>query len=342
MKVCAPFIIFGSPYLNMKILISNSSLSRYNDTMFSFRKYLIISLAILIIVNVVAGCREQKIDELYQGIRTIEWDGLERSFNIHLPLSYSESEEWPLVVVLHGGGGNASSIERSTGFSELADEEGFIVVYPNGTGNFKSTLLTWNAGHCCAYALENDTDDVGFFRAMIDEIKSRLNIDPDRIYVTGMSNGGMMTHRLGAECSDIVSAIAPVAGSIGGKGAVNSPLWIPPQPSKPVSVLIIHGTADSHVLYEGGHGPDTTGTRVDISVTESVEFWAKANGCDVDSPLVSSLIGLSYIVYTEGKQDTIVQVIAIENGEHTWPGSSKDPLNRIDAAITIWEFFKNH
>jgi polyhydroxybutyrate depolymerase len=310
--------------------------------MISFRKYSVIFLAIMILVSIVAGCREQRINELYRGIQTIEYDSLERSFNIHLPPSYSASQEWPVVVVLHGGGGNARQIERSTGFSNLADKEGFIVVYPNGTGILKSALLTWNAGHCCAYALENNIDDVGFFRAMIDEIESNLNIDSNSIYVTGMSNGGMMTHRLGAECSDIITAIAPVAGSIGGKATINSPLWMPPQPSNPVSVLIIHGTADSHVLYEGGHGPDTTGTRIDLSVAESAECWAKANGCNIDSPLVSNLPGLNYIVYTGGKEETIIEVIVIEDGGHTWPGSDKDSLSKFDAARTIWEFFKNY
>ncbi len=309
--------------------------------MFSFRKCLVIFLAIIILINVVVGCRKHEINELYQGIRTIEWDGLERSFNIHLPISYSASQEWPLVVVLHGGGGNARQIERSTGFSELADEEGFIVVYPSGTGTFQSLLLTWNAGYCCAYAMENDIDDVGFFREMISKLESKLNIDTNRIYVTGMSNGAMMTHRLGAEYSDIITAIAPVAGSIGGKATLNSPLWMPPQPSNPVSVLIIHGTADSHVLYEGGHGPDTTGTRVDLSAAESAEFWAMANDCDIDTPLVSNNDGIKRTAYSGGKEGSVVEVIAIENGGHTWPGADKDSLNRIDATSTIWEFFKD-
>ena len=123
----------------------------------------------------------------------------------------------PLVVVLHGGGGNAENIEEVTGFSEKADEEGFIVVYPDGSGRLDRYLLTWNAGFCCGYALENNIDDVGFIRALIEYLQEKYAINRNMIYVTGISNGGMMSYRLGAELSDIVAAIAPVAGSIGGQ-----------------------------------------------------------------------------------------------------------------------------
>ena len=151
-----------------------------------------------------------------------------------------------------------------------------------------------------------------------------------------------MTHRLGAECSDIIAAIAPVAGSIGGRASINSPIWYPEQPLNPVSVLIIHGTVDSHVLYEGGHGPNTSGTRVDISVPRSVNFWVNANGCDSDSPMVSDSDSIQTTTYLRGRDDTVVELITIEGGGHVWPGSNRDPFNRLDASRVIWEFFKTH
>ena len=261
---------------------------------------LIVLLTIGTLLAVSAGCRQPEAEPLYRGAQSIQWDGLERTFNVHLPPSYTASQDWPVVVVLHGGGGSASQVERSTGFSDTADEEGFIAVYPNGTGFFDSALLTWNAGHCCGYALGNGIDDVGFFRTMMSEIGSRLSIDSSHIYVTGMSNGAMMAYRLGAECPDIITAIAPVAGAIGGRATTNAPLWLPSQPAHPVSVLAIHGTADPHVLYDGGHGPDMIGTRVDVSVAESIDFWIKANGCDPQPRTTPISAGVVRVTYSGG------------------------------------------
>src|SRR5208282_2572641 len=163
-----------------------------------------------------------------------------RTYLLHLPPVYDGKRLLPLVIVLHGGGGNAPGAVRMTGFSEKADKGGFVVVYPNGSGRLKTRLLTWNSGNCCGYALDNNVDDVGFIRALIDELVKTRSIDPKRVYATGMSNGGMMTYRLGCELSDKIAAIAPVAGALSVENC---------QPTNPVSVIIFHGTADEHVLY---------------------------------------------------------------------------------------------
>src|SRR5688572_24879246 len=162
--------------------------------------------------------------------QTLVHDGLTRSYVVRAPKKLLKSDTpVPLVLVLHGGGGNAPNAEQMTGFTEKARREGFIVVYPEGYGRLKTALLTWNAGHCCGHAMENKVDDVGFIRSLIDEVSGRYPIDARRIYVTGMSNGGMMTHRLGIELSDRIAAIAPVAATVFGDEK---------KPSHPVAALM--------------------------------------------------------------------------------------------------------
>ena len=109
---------------------------------------------------------------------TLTHDGLERSYILHVPPSYNESQSLPLVLAFHGGGGNAENQMHVSGLNQLADEKGFIVVFPNGSGRLGDKLLTWNGGGCCGYAQEHNIDDVGFVRALIAELKSEFNIDP--------------------------------------------------------------------------------------------------------------------------------------------------------------------
>jgi len=128
--------------------------------------------------------------------------GVERVYVVRTPRDLAgRGAPAPLVLVLHGGGGNASIAEGMTGFSELAEKTGFIVVYPEGSGRFRGRLLTWNAGHCCGHAMEQRVDDVAFISALLDRLGADYPVDPRRIYVTGMSNGGMMAHRLGIALS---------------------------------------------------------------------------------------------------------------------------------------------
>lgn len=230
---------------------------------------------------------------------------------------------------------------EKTDMNSIADEEGFITVYPKGTGRFRNRFLTWDAGYCCGYALENNIDDVGFIKALIEELQNTFNIDPSRIYVTGHSNGAMLTYRLGAELSDIIAAIAPVAGSIGGYATENSSLWMIPKPTSPVSVIVIHGKLDDHVPYDGGHGVNTSGTRIDLSVNESIAFWVQHNKCN-PIPQVNESDGVIQETYSGGQNGTEVVLYTLINGKHWWPGSEKDPTKELSATEIIWEFFEAH
>ncbi|MCH2547746.1 MAG: alpha/beta hydrolase-fold protein, partial [Alphaproteobacteria bacterium] len=139
----------------------------------------------------------------------LEHDKRERSYYLFAPKGDAKTA-LPLVLVLHGGGGSPQNIANVTGFSELAAKEKFLVGYPAGTGR----ISTWNAGKCCGYAERLNVDDVGFIEKLIADVKTRRNVDASRIYVTGISNGGMMAYRLACEMGEVFAAFAPVAAAM--------------------------------------------------------------------------------------------------------------------------------
>ena len=255
-------------------------------------------IAFLIGTSFLSGCLSKR--EIF------EYNGQSRSYILHLPPSYNGVDGMPLVVVLHGGGGNARNIEEVTGFSTKADEEGFIVVYPDGSGRLDRFLLTWNGGFCCGYALENNIDDVGFIRALIEYLEKNYTINRDMIYITGASNGGIMSYRLGAELSDLVAAIGPVIASIGGKATEDSSLWVIPEPTYPVSVIAFNGMIDGRIPYDGGQPTinDTRGAFSYLSVNESITFWLNYNNCStVSSRNISQSGNIIVDTYPNGDND---------------------------------------
>ena len=275
--------------------------------------------------------------------------GTRRSYLVHVPPDYTPQKPLPLVVVIHGAFDTASGMEKHSAFSELADREGFIVIYPNGMGIF-GFFQHWNAGHCCGKAVNDDVDDVGFIAAAIDDVRLRLQIDPDRIYMVGFSNGGMLTYRFAAERGDILAGVAPLAASIGGRPSEDTPFWRIPDPVKPIPTIVFHGLADDDILYEGGVSLDRGGTRSVLSVNESVDFWVQHNGCQPNDVTTELLNGHVH-VHSWGacSNDADVVLYLIENWGHVWPGpyftttlGEGDPLKDFDASEIIWEFFQSH
>ena len=264
--------------------------------------------------------------------------GRARAYTVHLPPISSLERRYPLIIVLHGGGGNSENAARMSGFSALADKENFIVVYPDGTGRFGDKLLTWNVGNCCGYALDNNIDDVGFIRALIEKFERDHHINPKQIYVTGISNGGMMAYRLACELADKIAAIAPVAGALN----------VECKPTQPVAVIAFHGTADQHVLYDGG-APKVKADphpREDKSVAYAISFWVAHNGC---APMPQKQERGKVVVETySGCRDRIEVVLYTLKGfGHAWPGGKSyprgdDPTAEISATDVMWEFFKSH
>ena len=263
----------------------------------------------------------------------------ERSYLLYVPASVNWDEPVPLVFVFHGGAGNAESAVRMSGFNAVADRYGFLVVYPNGTGRLSDDkLLTWNGGTCCGYAQEKNVDDVGFVRAIVADLQTLVTLDPHRIYATGLSNGGLLSQRLGCEASDVFAAIAPVAGTL------NLPAC---SPAQPVSVIEFHGTDDQHIPYEGGYGPESL---VDVdfaSVKDSVDFWISVNGCDSQRQ-TDTFEDIQHETWKDCAGTTSVELYTIVGGGHAWPGGERGwpdadaPPRSISASELIWEFFAAH
>ena len=247
----------------------------------------------------------------------------------------------PLVLVLHGGGGNALNIEKVTGFTEKANKEGFIVVYPEGTGKRNNKRLTWNAGHCCGHGMEAGVDDVGFIDALISKLLEYYPIDSKRIYVTGMSNGGMMTHRLGIALSNRLAAIAPVVGTVFGDES---------KATHPVSAIMLNGLLDKSVPHAGGppggyfsDAWDGTPTKPTL---EQASYWANIDGCSGNPIKNDNRIFTQWHYACPAGRD--VELYLINDNGHAWPGGKKGsifgdkPSENFHGTDVIWEFFKHH
>lgn len=273
--------------------------------------------------------------------RTLEIDGLKRSYLVHVPPKYDPSKPSPVVLVFHGAGMNGLLMQGFSGLNGKADDAGFVAVYPNGTG--AGPFLTFNSGGVEWGLLSKQPDDVAFVRQLLDDLATVVNVDAKRIFATGMSNGGMMCYRLAAELSERIAAIAPVAGTM----AVTES-----KPKRPVSVLHFHGTEDRLVPY-GGPDQRVPKFLTFKSVEDTVAAWVKLNGCH-QTPLVEELpdtvddgTKVTRKTYRSDAGPEVV-LVTIIGGGHTWPGR-KLPFELIgrstlDIAATdmIWDFFVRH
>jgi polyhydroxybutyrate depolymerase len=232
----------------------------------------------------------------------------------------------PLVLVLHGGLSHMGEVERLTGFSSLADREGFLVAYPNGH------LTTWNAGGCCGPAKLAAVDDVGFLERLIDDLAATGLVDPARIHATGFSNGAGMALRLACAGPGRLAAVGAHAGSILRKCA----------PDRPISVLITHGAADRGVPIDGGGKRDFNDDRPFPPVSQVVDLWRKEDGLPAlratehateHGP--GSRLGEAARCRSTGKDERGVEVAfcAIGGLAHRWPPQG---------ASAFWEFFAAH
>ena len=280
----------------------------------------------------------------YNGV--LPFEDTDRTFILHIPPHHDGRTALPLVIMLHGGFGSAVNAARDYHWPAQADAEGFYAIFPDGLG----TVQTWHATHCCGFALRNNVNDVGFIRALVAGLGDILPIDPQRVFATGMSNGAMLAHRLGADAGDVFAAIAPVAGSVGGQVDAGSPVLMPATPAAPVSVIIFHGTEDQSVLYNGGpsQSPVADG-RIDLSVNDAMLFWVAANQTDT-TPVTETSASGNIIKDTYARQGTSAEVIVytVVGQGHAWPGGlapfagADPPSAEISATDAIWEFFKNH
>ena len=224
------------------------------------------------------------------------------------------------------------------GWISKSNAEGFIVAFPNGTSRFPSGILaTWNAGACCGYARDNNVSDVLFVKKMIADIETNHSVNSDRVFATGMSNGGMFSYRLACDLSRDINAIASVAGTDNCNSC---------RPKDEGSVLHIHALNDNNVLFNGGAGSNALETVDFTSVPDTIALWVDRNGCDPTPQRVLEVTGAYCDEYTGCDDGTTVKLCVTEEGGHSWPGADAipsaegdTPTQAIDATDIIWDFF---
>lgn len=253
---------------------------------------------------------------------TLTHDGVAYDYLVHVPPGLDPTVPVPLVLNWHGLSSNATQQRFFSAMNPVADARKFIVVYPN------SPDTSWNAGTCCAVLAPN-RDDVGFALALVEKMKQQACIDAKRVYSTGMSNGGYMSHRLACEHADVFAAIAPVAGT----------LSIPAcNPSRPISVIHFHGTADKNVPYYGN--------ATNKPVPQHLQEWADRNGCTPTPTVTFSQADAKCETWNNCQGGVVVRLCTFEGEGHCWPGQSFCPygastttLNASDEAATFFDQF---
>lgn len=258
-----------------------------------------------------------------------------RTYLLYVPESYDPNTPAPLVISIHGFAEWPAHQMQVTHWNDLADEYGFIVVYPSGTDFPKRWRASVGDGNS-----SDSMPDVIFISDLIDRLESEYNIDPARIYANGLSNGGGMSFVLSCTLSGRIAAIGTVSG------AFLFP-WESCDRSRPVPAIIFHGTADPIVPYQGG--PSDSFDVPFPFITDWVERMAQQNGCSglsVDLPVQGKVRGVQYTGCSSGAD---VIFYTIEGGGHSWPGGEPLPefivgttTQDIDATKVMWEFFMAH
>lgn len=228
---------------------------------------------------------------------TVDVDGVERRYDLFVPTTYDPTADAPLVVNFHGLLGSPSQQADFSQFNPYADNHGMLVAYPEGIGQ------SFNAGVCCGTASSTGVDDVGFARALVQDVAAKMCVDPKRVYATGMSNGGHMAHRLACEAADVFAAAASVTGVLSLAG--------PCAPSRPISMVQYHGTADTIVSYNGFP-----------AVPAMMEQWAARNGCSAQSEVIFDQGDMLCETWPGCDAGVEVTLCTIEGGGHCWPGNA--------------------
>ena len=247
--------------------------------------------------------------------RTINVGGQRREYVLYVPRSYNNANKAPLLLDFHALMTSANYQISNSGTKQVADEEGFIVAYPQGINN------AWNIGPCCTES--RAVDDVGFARAVVEEVSAQACVDEQRVYATGYSNGGGMAYMLACRAADMFAAVAPAAFDMIAETAC--------EPSRPVSVFAARGTRDSIVPFEGGKSTPPTRYRLDpitfLGAEGSFEKWADINHCS-GTP---ANLGNNCKGYSNCDGDTEAVLCTATGGTHkAWEAEAS------------WNFLKNH
>lgn len=270
----------------------------------------------------------------------LESGGRTRSYTLHLPPRREGGEPLPLVVVLHDAGSNGKEIEAQSGFSQLADDKQFVVAYPNGVSPTRDRNGAWNSGGMPVYAERENVNDVRFVLDLVQDIARRTPVDAMRVYAVGHGNGGMMCHRLVRSAPGTFAAIAVVSGAMNFRKEDSA---------VPVATMLVHGTGDAFVPFEGGMPRELLGgvrNRVDASVAAATTYYVARNQL-ADSPVTETLEGMTVQTWDRAgngsDSEAPLRVVTLQGGGHAWPGTG-EALNGTDtvfpwlATPAVWSF----
>jgi polyhydroxybutyrate depolymerase len=297
-------------------------------------------LHIIAICLVLAACGGQTptTERIYRYDGKLTVDGRERTYTLNLPPSYYSGTSFPLIIAMHGGGGNSAQFESTTFLTDKANAAQFAVVYPNGTAGGQLALQTWNGGGCCGNAVAANIDDVNFMRQLITQLTTTYKLDAKRVYATGHSNGGIMSYRLACELSDRIAAIAPNAA------ASMTPNCAP---LRAVPVLHMHSKLDTNIPITGGVGTGIAGVSFP-SLATTMDLWANLDACQKPSVVTTNPGKYTHAVWSPCRATSTVELFLTEDGGHAWPGGapgrsgSDTPSTAIDANDLLLEFFQRH
>ena len=290
-----------------------------------------IFLSFTLLILVISSCKNDEgkgddynLDECYSNTnaQTIVHDGMNREYILYVPNSYDGTSSIPLLLNFHGFGGSASQFMQEADMRSLAEADTFILVYPQGSCLDGSSH--WNP---CPTGGDNKStaDDVGFVESMISEISSQYNLDMERIYAAGYSNGGMMAYGLANYKSDLIAAVASVSGTM---------LNCTGPTSHPMPVVHLHGTSDGVVSYNGSNDWN--------SVQSTLDYWINFNNT-VSTPIVNidntGAMAIEHYVYDQGDNSVSVEHYKYIGGDHVW---FNEPYQGQNASNLVWSFMSKY
>jgi polyhydroxybutyrate depolymerase len=290
--------------------------------------------------------RNGPIDSPGEYGREIQFGGAKRFLKIHVPPKYNKANATPLILVFHGGGGYPDAIRYESRMDELSDREGFIVIYPGGTNKrlVKDRILEWNDGRPYQDGSPKKVDDVGFVSAMLDDLRGLLNIDYNRVYAAGFSNGAQLCYRLAKQLTHRIAAIGTVAGQRPARDDI-------PTPPRPISVIQFSGRQDTIAPYDGGSPHFEAKFKTELlPVEKTIRSWVEFNGCRPEPSAPKRIDQAVMKRWGPCKDETEVVLWTLEDGGHTWPGGRTLPAAKkwgqgntsqsIWASEAMWNFFK--
>ncbi|TAF46195.1 MAG: phospholipase [Sphingobacteriales bacterium] len=298
-------------------------------------------LTLCLLFTLLISCKKKnqaETDKIYRFNESITLNGEQRNYLLNLPPNYYETNNLSLVIAMHGGGGNAAQFEKTSLLTQKANTSNFIVVYPDGIPS-PLGIATWNAGLCCGYAVNSNTNDVAFISALIDKLLANYKINPKKVYATGHSNGGMMAYRLASELSHKIAAIGVSACTM----VTNQPL----KAIRAVPIVHIHSLLDKNVPIEGGLGIGPSGVNYPAVLT-GLQAWATYNNCPAMQKVVSKNNNYTLTKWNNCTNNTHIEYYLSNDGGHAWAGGLKgsamgdEPSKTLNTNDLIWNFFQQY